>query len=384
MNTLVLNHLENKYHKGIQFSVIIPAHNAEKTLRRAVESVLSAMEVVASDAVIAARLAAQDVSGTEDKDMEKPAEAAQLFEVLIVENGSEDATEFIARSLQAEHEGFVRLLKSDKGVSNARNCGLEQARGQRILFLDADDYFIEGAGPVLRDSLHFTASDLIVYSFEAGNEQIHVCSPQGERFTGSQVMEISAQMIENPTKYTSVWSTFFSRECIERLHLRFDASLRLSEDSYFFIKYLAGCRRIRLIDRPFYHYSTDTGSVVRTWDGSKEEGYKQSLKAVLTYLKTQPQEIRKAGAGYAMMQFNLLMVREVFSLSSPLSIPEKIRTMKRIAAEEPFASAIAEYDPDRHKGARYLPFRMLRYRQTAAAAAIYIARAVQNARRERE
>ena len=382
MNTLLLNRLENKNHKGTQFSVIIPAHNAEKTLRRAVDSVLSAMEIVAADSVIKARLAAQDESGTED--INKPQEAAQLFEVLVIENGSEDATEFIARSLQSETSGLVRLLKSDKGVSNARNRGLEEARGQRILFLDADDYFIEGAGDVLRDSLHFTASDLIIYSFEAGNELVHVCSPQGERFTGSQVAEISAQMIENPTRYTSVWSAIFSRECIERLHLRFDPSLRLSEDSYFFIQYLAGCRRIRLIDRPFYHYSTDTGSVVRTWDGSKEEGYKQSLHAVLAYLKTQPQDIRRAGTGYAMMQFNLLMVREVFSLSSPLSIAEKIRCMKRIAAEEPFASAIAEYDPDRHKGARYLPFRMLRHGQSAGAAAIYMFRAVQNARREKE
>ncbi len=383
MNTLVLNRLENKLHKGIQFSVIIPAHNAEKTLRRAVESVLAAMETVSADAVIASRSAAAE-EGRVSEGEEQSGKNAPLFEVLIIENGSEDATEFIGRSLQAEHEGFVRLLKSDKGVSNARNMGLENAGGQRILFLDADDFFTEDAGEVLRDSLHFTGTDLIICSYEAGGRQMHICPPQGERFTGPALEDISVCMIENPTRYTSVWSKIFRRDCIERLHLRFDPSLRLSEDSFFIIQYLAGCRRIRLLDRFFYHYSTDGGSVVRTWDGSKEEGYKQSLGAVLKYLQTQPQRIRDAGAGYAMMQFNLLMVREVFSLSSPLSISEKIRTMKRIAAEEPFASAIDRFDPDCHKGARYLPFRMLRYRQTAAAAAIYAARAVQNARREGE
>ena len=72
----------------MQFSVIIPAHNAEKTLRRAVESVLAAMEFVESDAVIASHRQEEDENP-------KP-----LFEILIVENGSEDATEFIARSLQ--------------------------------------------------------------------------------------------------------------------------------------------------------------------------------------------------------------------------------------------------------------------------------------------
>lgn len=370
MNTLILNQLENKHHKGTQFSVIIPAHNAEKTLRRAVESALTAMEFVESDAVIASHRQGQE---------ENP---QPLFEILIIENGSDDATEFIARSLQAEHEGFVRLLKSEKGVSNARNQGLEQARGEKILFLDADDFFIEGAGAVLRDSLHFTGTDLIIFSYEAGNQLMHVCPSGGERFYGAQLEEICVRIIENPTRYTSVWSKIFRRDCIERLHLRFDPSLRLSEDSNFIIRYLAGCRRIRLIDRAVYHYSTEGGSVVRSWDGTKEEGYKQSLTAVLKYLKTQPAKIRRAGAGYAMMQFNLLMVREVFSLSNPLSMREKYAAMKKIAGEEPFASAIAEYDPMCHKGTRYLPFRMLKSGQAAGAAAIYMARAVQNARRE--
>lgn len=373
MNELILNRLEKEHHKGTQFSVIIPAHNAEKTLRRAVESVLSAMETVAADAVISSRRQGGEENG----------EPEPLFEILIVENGSEDATEFIARTLQAEHREYVCLLRSEKGVSNARNRGLDEAKGERILFLDADDYFTEDAGLVLRDSLHFTGTDLIIYSYESGSQLLHVCPSEGERFSGDRVEEISVRMIENPTRYTSVWSKIFRRDRIERLNLRFDPALRLSEDSFFVIRYLAGCRRIRLIDRPFYHYSTDGGSVVRSWDGSKEEGYKQSLEAVLSYLKSQPQTIRRAGEAYAMMQFNLLMVREVFSLSSPLSLREKIGTMKRIAAEEPFASAIDALDPDEHRGARYLPFRMLRHGQAAGAAAVYVARALQNARREK-
>ena len=162
---MLLNRIENKRHRGTQISVIIPAHNAEKTLKRAVESVLAAMKTVEEDAVIASRLQAED--------SEKP-----LFEILIIENGSEDATEFTARRLEAESDGRVRLLKSEKGVSNARNRGLEEACGEWILFLDADDYLLEGAGAVLRDALHFTGTDLIVCSYEAGGQQIHLSVPQ--------------------------------------------------------------------------------------------------------------------------------------------------------------------------------------------------------------
>ena len=170
--------------------------------------------------------------------------------------------------------------------------------------------------------------------------------------------------------------------------LRFDPSLRLSEDSHFFIRYLSLCRRIRLIDRPFYHYSTDNESAVRTWDGKKEEGYRKSLEAVQAFLKTQPEPVRKAFAGYGMMQFNLLMVREVFAAGPDTAErsfgpAEKIRRMIRISQEEPFAAAIREYDPGRHKGLRYLPIRLLKYGLPPAAAAIYEARVLQNRRSEK-
>ncbi|MDO5131714.1 MAG: glycosyltransferase [Eubacteriales bacterium] len=367
MKELLIDRIESRLHNGTQISVIIPAHNAEKTLRRAVESVCRAMDAVAADAVIAARL---------------QGDAAPLFEILVVENGSTDGTEFLARTLELEHPGTVWFLRSGKGVSNARNRGLEAAAGEWVLFLDADDYLLEGAGEVLRRDLYFTGTDLIVHSYEAGRRIVHICRPSGERYFGEQTEEISVRMIENPTRYTAVWGKLYRRDCIERNHLRFDPLLRLSEDSHFLIRYLAVCRRIRLFDLPLYHYSTDNASVVRTWDGKKEEGYRDSLEAVQRFLRTRPAGIRAAGAGYGMMQFNLLMVREVFSKDSPYTLPQKIRRMKEIKDTEPFAAAFREFDPKRHRGAGYLPIRMLRIGAYAAAAAVYEARVLQNACKE--
>lgn len=339
----------------MEFSVIIPAHNAEKTLRRAVESVLDAM-------------------------------TSTGYEILIVENGSEDGTEFLARTLELEHPEAVRFLHSEKGVSRARNKGLDEARGSLILFLDADDYFLPDAGKILRDDLHFTGTDLILHSYEAGKKSVRICPPGGERFSGEYeegLEGIIVRMIEDPTRYTSVWSKIFKRERIEYGHLRFEPSLSFSEDSHFMIRYLSVCRRIRLFDRPFYHYSTDNASAVRSWDGKKEEGYREALLQVQSFLKTQPAAVRKAFAGYGMMQFNLLMVREIFAAGSLGTLTEKIKRMRQISAQEPFAGAIREYDPGRHKGLRYLPIRLINKGLFAGAAAVYGARALQNALGER-
>jgi len=413
----------------IEISVIIPAHNAEKTLRRAVESACRELGLLSGKSGASPEAGSRAGEGT-------PADAPALrYEVLIVENGSEDGTEFLARTLELEHPGAVRFLRSEKGVSNARNRGLEEARGTWVLFLDADDYLLEGAGSVLLDDLHFTGTDLIVHSYEAGNRRVHVCGPEGERYTGKPVRtgaqgklsgtrditgktagntagdsagavsgkklfsgkqnvdddqsqtgpieEIIVRMIEDPTRYTAVWSKLFRRERIEYGRLRFDQNLRLSEDSHFLIRYLFLCRRIRLSDRPVYHYSTDNVSVVRTWDGKKEEGYRDSLIAVRACLQTQPLSVRQAFSAYGLMQFNLLMVREVFSLDSPEKFLQKIRRMKEIREDGPFAEAFLGFDAKHHKGARFLPIRLIKNGLYPAAAAVYEARVMQNAKKER-
>jgi len=417
----------------IEISVIIPAHNAEKTLRRAVESACRELGLLSGKSGASPEAGSRAGEGN-------PADAPALrYEVLIVENGSEDGTEFLARTLELEHPGAVRFLRSEKGVSNARNRGLEEARGTWVLFLDADDYLLEGAGSVLLDDLHFTGTDLIVHSYEAGNRRVHVCGPEGERYTGKPVRtgaqgklsgtrditgktagktagntagnsagavsgkklfsgkqnvdddqsqtgpieEIIVRMIEDPTRYTAVWSKLFRRERIEYGRLRFDQNLRLSEDSHFLIRYLFLCRRIRLSDRPVYHYSTDNVSVVRTWDGKKEEGYRDSLIAVRACLQTQPLSVRQAFSAYGLMQFNLLMVREVFSLDSPEKFLQKIRRMKEIREDGPFAEAFLGFDARHHKGARFLPIRLIKSGLYPAAAAVYEARVMQNAKKER-
>ena len=88
-------------------SVIIPAHNAESYISR---SVCSVLEQSYSD-----------------------------FEVIIVENGSTDRTMEICKQL-SEKDRRIRVCQSEKGVSNARNKGLDLACGEWIFFLDADDW----------------------------------------------------------------------------------------------------------------------------------------------------------------------------------------------------------------------------------------------------
>lgn len=91
----------------IKVSVIIPAYNAERFVKAAIDSVL--------------------------------AQTFQDFEILVVDDGSTDET----KNILAQYGDKIRYLYKDNGgVSKARNYGIERAEGKYVAFLDADDVWL--------------------------------------------------------------------------------------------------------------------------------------------------------------------------------------------------------------------------------------------------
>ena len=127
----------------ILISYIIPAYNAADTLERAVESI------------------------THTCNMEK-------YEILIVENGSTDYTNSVALKLIQKYGENIKLIHSEKGVSRARNEGLKNARGEWIVFVDADDYIVSKSKKYIYEDILNAKADLYVYSYEIGNRANYI------------------------------------------------------------------------------------------------------------------------------------------------------------------------------------------------------------------
>ncbi len=89
-------------------SVIIPAYNAEKYISDAITSVLS--------------------------------QTYSNFELIIINDGSTDKTDQLIRSFLPNAK-INYILQKNSGVSNSRNTGMQNAKGDYFSFLDADDYF---------------------------------------------------------------------------------------------------------------------------------------------------------------------------------------------------------------------------------------------------
>lgn len=275
----------------IKVSVIIPAYNCEKGLSRAVQSV------------------------PDDNNVE----------VLIVENGSTDATLQIAHQL-GQKRSNVRVLNSDKGVSEARNKGLDSARGKKVLFLDADDYYLS----ILKSEIQEVSdNDLSIYSFESGSTEIKLFADDTV-ITGKAIDALKGRMLESPTSFLTVWGKIFDLRIIKNNELRFDSSLRLSEDSFFLIQYLKFCSQIGCYSGSLYHYSRDSGSTVRSFNVTTTNDYIKSLEAVEQFIKLEEPQLVHHYYQYGAMQLNLIGVHGIFDVHNPMPFFKKVKLLKQI------------------------------------------------------
>ena len=101
------------------FSVVIPAYNAEKFIKRGINSVLN--------------------------------QCFTDFEVIVINDGSRDNTYECAKSI--DDERVIVIDKKNEGVSVARNTGIQNARGEYICFLDADDEYLPEHLSTLADAI---------------------------------------------------------------------------------------------------------------------------------------------------------------------------------------------------------------------------------------
>ena len=105
----------------MKFSIIIPVYNVEKYLKKCLTSIVQ-----------------QNFND---------------YELILVDDGSTDMSGKICDEFEEKYNNIIVMHISNSGVSNARNKGLEIARGEYIWFVDSDDYVEPEALKILSEQL---------------------------------------------------------------------------------------------------------------------------------------------------------------------------------------------------------------------------------------
>ena len=97
--------------KSPKISIIVPVYNTVKYLQRCLDSILK--------------------------------QTYSVWECLVIDDGSTDGSSVICDEYAGKDIRFRSFHKTNGGLSSARNYGIEEARGDYIIFLDSDDYWLD-------------------------------------------------------------------------------------------------------------------------------------------------------------------------------------------------------------------------------------------------
>ena len=203
------------------------------------------------------------------------------FEILIVDDGSTDGSAAICEAQAARRPGSRVFHKENGGLSSARNCGIDHARGTYIIFPDPDDWvepdYLEGLMAIQAQS----GADLAVcghFDHIDGRVRVWNAGAAPEVLHG----EAALDRLMRPNAFCGyAWNKLYRLDVIRENALRFDQELGMVQDLHFAVRYFMLCQSVAYDPRPLYHYNHDSGGVTASYSPLTP----RKLSCFLTYRK---------------------------------------------------------------------------------------------------
>lgn len=212
--------------KTEMISIIVPIYNAENYLKSCLDSVLS--------------------------------QTFGDFEVLMVNDGSIDNSATICQDYAKRDSRFRYFEKVNGGLSDARNYGLDRAKGVYITFLDADDFLFENYLEQLYQASCLSDSDILIggYCRFDGSDfyfyNDHFKSESLISFTSAQAIQVLDSMLDVPfLTFSTAWGKLFKRGLFDELRFPYG---KYAEDQFLIWKLYMRADKIYLFNSASYVY----------------------------------------------------------------------------------------------------------------------------------
>lgn len=179
------------------------------------------------------------------------------WELLIVNDGSTDATKSIIDDYAAKDKRITTIHKSNSGVSDSRNTGIRSAKGDYIFFLDADDIWNPNN---LSEKINYLIKekvDAVYSSCELINES---SIPMNSFLNGTSNVTLSDVLSSRGNYTTAPSGIAVTKHVLDEIK-GFDINLSNNADQDFFINILAAKFKIGFITRTLWKYRIHEGNM---------------------------------------------------------------------------------------------------------------------------
>lgn len=242
--------------------------------------------------------------------------AAQTYrnlEIIIVNDGSTDSSDSICRRFAASDSRFRLIDFLNKGVSAARNAGIDAALGRYISFIDADDVMHPSLIERLVKTVRGYDADIAVSSHTFGyTPAFSITGATPENFTPERIAELG---MYKRRKVTSVCACLFLRD-IFASGLRFREGIRF-EDLDIFYRILLSGHRIALLPDKLYFYRKNDASFLNTFSEGRFDALDVTDR-MLEYMSGRNSRLRRAARDRRFgAHFNALLLLLEYNLDRP-------------------------------------------------------------------
>lgn len=193
--------------KDEKISIIVPVYNSEKYIEKCIKSIIN--------------------------------QTYKNLEIIVINDGSTDKTLDILNNINDSRVAIYS--QKNKGVSNARNFGLEKCKTKYCMFVDSDDYLEINAIDILYDSMIKNDCDIVMGSIE--NEYTEAITLTENKYD---------YLFNNKIKYFMVcWNKLMKKELFNSLKY---PNLKVAEDDYLIHHLLKKTKKMIIIPNKTYNH----------------------------------------------------------------------------------------------------------------------------------
>ena len=213
----------------MKFSIICPSYGVEKYIEKALRDII--------------------------------AQTYTDWECIVVEDCSPDGTAATAERVATE-DPRIQVVRQpeNRGVSEARNRGLEMAQGEYVLFLDPDDRYEPNLLETVAAALEKQQTEVVVYGHhedylsESGVLKYrNTFGMPARTYTDVDEIHRLVMELEEKTMYGYPWNKAFRRDYLMEYQLRYPVITHV-EDILFNVAVFQNVSSVQTIEEPLYHY----------------------------------------------------------------------------------------------------------------------------------
>ncbi len=204
-------------------SVIVPVYNTEEYLKKSIESVLS--------------------------------QTFDNFELILINDGSTDKTGEICDQFAMKDDRVKVIHKENGGGSSARKAGIDAAIGKYIMFMDADDAFVQNAFEKAHQTIKNEDVDIVQFGFYK-TESIEQVEPFGtgevEIFDSKDAL-LQIMTKKSPNKFNNLlWCKIYKSEIVKKP--KYNLTIRTNNDVPVIARVFYYAKKVATLDIPLYYY----------------------------------------------------------------------------------------------------------------------------------